>query len=62
MRFRPKALILTIAWPWVGVGLGMEAMRRAVAGPVPLVMSAGVRLVGRGLDGMRTYQLLALSP
>jgi hypothetical protein len=40
MRFKPKALIFTIAWPELAVGLGMEEeMCRLVAGPVPLVMS-----------------------
>lgn len=41
MRFRPKALIFTMAWPVEGVGLEMEVMWRAVEGPLPLVISVG---------------------
>jgi hypothetical protein len=52
MRFRPKALILTRAWPGPAVGLGMVSeMKREVAGPEPpLISVTGQDLFGRSMS------------
>ena len=61
MRFSPKALTFTMAWPAPAVGLGVSGlMKRASALPVPPLMSAlccvalvglWVMMRGRGVEG-----------